>query len=108
VISIIDMVGKDSVAGGRAPVGGIAWAGDRGIKLVEVQVDEGPWTQADFITPPLGPLTWVLWRYDWPVTPGRHKFSVRATDGKGALQNSQLHDTYPDSATDYHAVTETF
>jgi hypothetical protein len=42
------------------------------------------------------------------VTPGRHKFSVRATDGKGALQNGQLHDTYPDSATDYHAVTETF
>jgi hypothetical protein len=66
VISIIDMVGKDSVAGGRAPVGGIAWAGDRGIKLVEVQVDEGPWTQADFITPPLGPLTWVLWRTTGP------------------------------------------
>jgi DMSO/TMAO reductase YedYZ molybdopterin-dependent catalytic subunit len=108
VISIIDTVGKDSVAGGRAPVGGIAWAGDRGIKSVEVQVDGGDWTPADLITPPLGPLIWVLWRYDWPVTAGRHTFRVRATDGNGALQNGQDHDTFPDGATGYHAVTIEF
>ena len=89
VISIIDTVAKDSIANGRVPVGGIAWAGDRGIKSVEVQVDDGAWGPANLITPPLGPLTWVQWRYDWPVTPGRHTFRVRATDGKGTLQIGQ-------------------
>jgi DMSO/TMAO reductase YedYZ molybdopterin-dependent catalytic subunit len=108
VISIIDTVGKDSFASGRAPVGGIAWAGDRGIRSVEVQVDGGTWAPANLITPPLGPLTWVLWRYDWPVTPGQHTFRVRATDGKGALQSGQVQDTYPNGATGYHAVTVTF
>ena len=108
VISIIDTVAKDSIADGRVPVGGIAWAGDRGIKSVEVQVDDGAWAPANLITPPLGPLTWVQWRYDWPVAPGRHTFRVRATDGKGTLQNGQNQDTYPDGATGYHAVTAAF
>jgi DMSO/TMAO reductase YedYZ molybdopterin-dependent catalytic subunit len=108
VISIIDTVAKDSIAGGRVPVGGIAWAGDRGIKSVEVQVDGGAWDPATLITPPLGPLTWVRWRYDWPVTPGRHTFRVRATDGKGALQSGQDRDTYPDGATGYHTATVAF
>ncbi len=108
VISIIDTVAKDSIASGSVPVGGIAWAGDRGIKSVEVQVDGGAWGPANLITPPLGPLTWVQWRYDWPVTPGRHTFRVRATDGKGALQIGQDQNTYPDGATGYHAVTVAF
>ena len=105
VISIIDTVAKGSIAGDRVPVGGIAWAGDRGIKSVEVQVDDGAWAPATLITPPLGPLTWVQWRYDWPVVSGRHTFRVRATDGKGTLQNGQDSDTYPNGATGYHAVT---
>ncbi len=108
VISIVDTVAKDNISNGRVPIGGIAWAGDRGIRSVEVQVDGGPWSPANLVTPPLGPLTWVLWRYDWPVAPGRHTFRVRATDGKGALQNGQDQDTYPNGATGYHSVTATF
>ena len=105
MISIIDTVAKGNITNGRVPVGGIAWAGDRGIQSVAVQVDGGAWAPAQLITPPTGPLTWVLWRYDWPVTPGRHTFRVRATDGKGTLQNGQNQDTYPDGAMGYHAVT---
>jgi DMSO/TMAO reductase YedYZ molybdopterin-dependent catalytic subunit len=108
VISIIDTVGKDSAASGRAPVGGIAWAGDRGIQSVEVQVGDGAWAPAELITPPLGPLIWVLWRYEWPVTPGRHTFRVRATDGTGASQNGQDQGTFPDGATGYHTVSASF
>ena len=74
IISIIDTVARDHVQNGRVPVGGIAWAGDRGISKAEVQVDDGSWEEADLLTPPLGPLTWVLWRYDWPVAPGSHTF----------------------------------
>lgn len=40
-ISIIDTVAQDAVtAAGAIPFDGIAWARDRGIQRVEVQVDE--------------------------------------------------------------------
>jgi DMSO/TMAO reductase YedYZ molybdopterin-dependent catalytic subunit len=107
ILSIIDTVVKDHLQDGRIPVGGIAWAGDRGIRKVEVQVDGEAWVPAVLRTPPLGPLTWVEWRYDWPAVLGRHAFRVRATDGTGALQVGEAHDAYPDGATGYHAVTVT-
>ena len=106
-ISIIDTVAKDHIENGRLPIGGIAWAGDRGIQKVEVQVDARAWAAAVLRTPPLGPLTWVIWRYDWAVMPGRHAFLVRATDGTGALQIAAPHGSYPDGATGYHSVTVT-
>ena len=105
ITSVIDTVAKDHIENNRVPIGGIAWAGDRGIKKVEVQVDNGEWAEAILRTPPLGPLTWIQWRYDWPVSPGRHLFRVRATDGAGALQTPVVQDTYPDGATGYHSVT---
>ncbi|MBI3943270.1 MAG: hypothetical protein HY326_09680 [Chloroflexi bacterium] len=107
IISIIDTVSQDHMEQGRIPIGGIAWAGDRGIRQVEVQVDEGAWTEAVLRTPPLGPLTWVQWRYDWPATRGKHTFRVRATDGTGALQIEQEHMPRPEGATGYVSVTVT-
>jgi DMSO/TMAO reductase YedYZ molybdopterin-dependent catalytic subunit len=107
VISVIDTVAKDHIENGRVPVGGIAWAGDRGIQKVEVQVDGGAWAEAILRTPPLSGLTWVQWRYDWPVTAGEHTFRVRATDGMGTLQTEAESDTYPNGATGYHSVTAT-
>lgn len=104
IVAVIDSVAKDSVVDGRVPVGGIAWAGDRGISLVEVQVDNGPWEPAALL-PTLGPLTWTQWRYDWPLVPGRHTFRARATDGTGAFQVDRLTEPHPDGATGYHAVT---
>lgn len=105
--SVIDTIAKNNIQDGKVPLGGIAWAGDRGIKKVEVQVDNGPWVEAALRTPPLSPLTWVQWRYDWPVVRGSHTFRVRATDGSGTLQPEQESDTYPDGATGYHSVRET-
>jgi DMSO/TMAO reductase YedYZ molybdopterin-dependent catalytic subunit len=107
IISIIDTVATDHVENGRVPVGGIAWAGDRGIRKVEVRVDEGDWAEANLRTPPLSPLTWVQWRYDWPAVAGRHTFRVRATDGTGMLQIGAEQDSYPDGATGYDQVTVT-
>ena len=67
IISMIDTVAQDAVTDeGRIPIGGIAWAGNRGIKRVEVQVDDGDWAEATLRTPPLSDLIWVQWRYDWP------------------------------------------
>lgn len=105
IVSVIDTVGQNTVADGQVPVGGIAWAGDRGIQQVEVQVDDGPWQAAQLLTPPRSPLAWVLWRYAWPVQAGQHTFRVRATDGTGALQEATPSDPHPNGATGYHEVT---
>jgi hypothetical protein len=90
------------------PLGGIAWAGARGIQKVEIQVDNNPWTPVKLRTPALSPLTWVQWRYDFPYKAGRYKFSVRATDGTGALQNPQDMDVFPDGATGIDSVVLLF
>ncbi len=107
IVSVIDTIAKDHPESGRVPIGGIAWAGDRGIKKVEVQVDGGTWVEAILRTPTLGPLTWVQWRYDWLPVRGSHTFRVRATDGTGVQQTEQEADTYPDGATGYHSMTAT-
>ncbi|MEP7188667.1 MAG: molybdopterin-dependent oxidoreductase [Roseiflexaceae bacterium] len=105
IVSVIDAVAQETAADGRIPVGGIAWAGDRGIQQVEVQVDDGAWAAAMLLAPPLDPLTWVLWRYEWSRQAGRHTFRVRATDGTGALQIAAPSDPHPDGANGYHMVT---
>jgi DMSO/TMAO reductase YedYZ molybdopterin-dependent catalytic subunit len=100
--SVIDTVATSDLQhrGGRTfvPVGGIADAGARGISRVQVQVDGGPWEDAE-LRRPLSELTWTLWRYEWPWQEGQHTFAVRAYDGAGALQTATPHDTFPSGAT---------
>jgi hypothetical protein len=105
VLSIIDTVAEDNAVDGVIPIGGIAWAGDRGIQKVELRVDEGEWNEATLRVPPLSPLTWVQWRYDWPSSAGSHTFTVRATDGSGMLQIEEERFPHPNGATGYHSVT---
>ncbi len=107
IASVIDTVAKDHIENGRVPIGGIAWAGERGIQKVEVQVDGGAWAEAILRTPPLSSLTWVQWRYDWPLVRVTHTFRVRATDSTGARQIEETQDTDPNGATGYHSVTVT-
>ena len=100
--SVIDTVATGDVLrrGGKmfVPVGGIADAGARGISRVEVQVDGGPWEQAE-LRQPLSQLTWVIWRYDWPWREGEHVFGVRAYDGQGRLQVTTGNPVFPAGAT---------
>src|SRR5262249_37747317 len=51
--------------GEMADVGGMAYAGSRGVARVEVQVDGGEWQTAQ-LRPPLSDLTWVIWRARMP------------------------------------------
>jgi DMSO/TMAO reductase YedYZ molybdopterin-dependent catalytic subunit len=86
------------------PLGGIAWAGARGISKVEVQIDDQPWVTADLRNPAVSPLTWVQWRYNWNATTGTHNVQVRATDGTGALQDLTSRDPSPEGATGIDSV----
>jgi DMSO/TMAO reductase YedYZ molybdopterin-dependent catalytic subunit len=104
IVSVIDTIATDERdSGGRIPIGGIAWAGDRGIQKVELQFNDGDWVPAALRVPPLSALTWVQWRYDWDAQPGDNTVKVRATDGTGALQIEEETGVRPDGATGYHS-----
>jgi len=107
--SVIDVVGTDMMnmspgSGTVVPIGGIAHAGARGIRSVEVSVDDGEWASAE-LRPPLSGTTWVIWRYDWLYRAGKHTFTVRATDGDGQLQTTTLAPPHPDGAAGLHSRT---
>ncbi len=80
------------------PVGGIAYAGARGIRSVEVKVDDGDWQPAQ-LREPMSELTWVLWRFEWPFESGQHTFTVRCTDGSGDTQITEQRPPHPSGAT---------
>jgi DMSO/TMAO reductase YedYZ molybdopterin-dependent catalytic subunit len=94
------------LAAGKITVAGVAWAQGRGIKSVEVRVDDRPWAKAELLPVP-STDTWVQWRYDWPATAGLHTLSVRAIDGTGAVQTEQRATPFPDGATGWHTITAT-
>ena len=95
------------IAPGPVTFGGVAWAQNRGVKAVEVRLDDGPWSPAR-----LGASytndAWRLWSFPWQATAkGAHRIAVRATDNTGALQTSAVADTLPDGATGWHTISFT-
>jgi DMSO/TMAO reductase YedYZ molybdopterin-dependent catalytic subunit len=99
--SVIDAIDTNQVSSNSnsVPIGGIAYAGARGISKVEIKIDDGAWEETELRDPPLSSLTWVQWRYNWQASPGKHLVSVRAYDGAGKLQQSTETPPYPDGAT---------
>jgi hypothetical protein len=98
-------------SGGRVPVGavtfgGVAWAQNRGVRAVEVRIDDGQWQPAD-LGANYSNDTWRLWSYRWTATGGSHTMSVRATDNTGAVQTSDQASVVPDGATGWHTVVFT-
>ena len=87
---------------------GRAFAGDRGIASVEVSVDGGATWSPATIDYAGTRLTWVFWSYRWtPAMSGTFDLVVRATDGKGQLQTSDVRGTAPQGATGLHRVVAT-
>jgi DMSO/TMAO reductase YedYZ molybdopterin-dependent catalytic subunit len=91
--------------GEEVGLGGVAYAGDRGIKAVEVSTDDGKtWAPAQ-VKAPLGRYTWVLWAALWkPTAPGEYTLKARARDGAGVLQTASEVGTLPDGASGYHRI----
>ncbi|NQW19567.1 MAG: molybdopterin-dependent oxidoreductase [Chloroflexi bacterium] len=104
--SVIDTVAAKSMyeKDGQTlvPVGGIAFAGARGISKVEIRVDNGPWEEAS-LRSPLSGTTWVVWRYDWPFSSGGHFFEVRCAEGDGTPQIEEERGNRPSGARGLHS-----
>ena len=96
--------GTSVKAGEEIPIAGVAWAPHRGIEQVEVQIDDGTWLEAD-LGESLGENAWTQWRLGWTPTPGRHFIRVRATDGTGETQTSDLAQPAPNGATGWHEIS---
>ncbi len=86
---------------GYIPVGGIAFAGARGVSRVEVRVDGGAWEEAK-LRSPLSETTWVIWRYEWPFQEGEHTFEVRCAEADGTPQIEENKGNRPDGASGIH------
>ncbi len=96
-----------AVPAGVVAVGGVAYAGDRGVSAVEVSFDDGKTWRSAQLKPALGKHTWVLWAALWQAKPGRYVLKVRARDGVGTLQDGRPRPPLPEGATGYHAITVT-
>src|SRR5690606_28306963 len=82
---------------GPTPIAGVAWAPHRGISRVEVQIDDGPWRDAE-LADALHVDTWRQWRLVWDAPEGEHEIRVRATDGEGVTQPEERTPVAPDGA----------
>jgi DMSO/TMAO reductase YedYZ molybdopterin-dependent catalytic subunit len=99
-------VPRRTVDAGEVAVAGVAWAQHTGIAKVEVQVDDGPWIEAE-LAEVTGPDTWRQWRYRWDAVRGSHNIAVRATDAEGRLQDPAEAPPAPDGSSGYHQVSVT-
>ena len=105
--SRIDRPKRDgSIAAGSFTLGGVAWAPTRLIDRVEVQIDDGPWVEAE-LAESLSDASWRLWKIDAEFEPGDHTASVRATDGTGVTQTDVRKRSRPGGATGYHKIAFT-
>jgi DMSO/TMAO reductase YedYZ molybdopterin-dependent catalytic subunit len=89
---------------GPVVFGGVAWAQNRGVRGVEVSIDDGGWQPAEQGAS-YSNETWRLWRFPWQAKAlGRHTITVRATDNTGTVQTADQVGSVPDGATGWHTV----
>jgi DMSO/TMAO reductase YedYZ molybdopterin-dependent catalytic subunit len=96
--------GGQRVPMGPVVFGGVAWAQNRGVRAVEVRIDDGAWQPAQ-LGASYSNQTWRLWSFPWQAkSPGKQTITVRATDNTGAVQTADQADPVPDGATGWHTV----
>lgn len=92
------------VPAGKVAMGGTAWAQTRGISKVQVQIDDGDWTDAE-LGAEASVDTWRQWRYVWDGgSSGNHVVSVRAFDGQGEMQTSEQANPAPNGSSGWQRV----
>jgi DMSO/TMAO reductase YedYZ molybdopterin-dependent catalytic subunit len=89
---------------GPRQVAGVAWAPNRGISRVEVQLGEdSPWLDAE-LSEPLSDNSWRQWSIEWDAPLGTHRIRVRATDGEGEVQTEAIVPPAPNGASGWHTI----
>jgi DMSO/TMAO reductase YedYZ molybdopterin-dependent catalytic subunit len=91
----------DGLTVGPNPIGGVAYAGERGIQRVEFTADAGEtWQDAELIEAAAGPDTWVRWRGTFTAARGaKVALLARATDGTGTRQEQAFTLPEPNGGT---------
>jgi hypothetical protein len=103
--SRIDVPAELTTLGPGGMVAGLAWAGDRGIRRVEVSFDGGAtWVPAT-LRRQLAKAAWRQWRLPAQAgAQGRRTLEVRAVDGRGDLQTPTEAPPHPSGTSGYHRV----
>jgi DMSO/TMAO reductase YedYZ molybdopterin-dependent catalytic subunit len=91
------------VVPGQVAIGGVAWAPNKGIVKVEVQVDDEPWIEAD-LGESLGVNSWRQWSTAAAIDSGDHRIRVRATDAGGETQTDVVTAVDPNGASGWHTI----
>ncbi|MEM7096031.1 MAG: molybdopterin-dependent oxidoreductase [Actinomycetota bacterium] len=110
--SRIDVPRQNSqITAGPQVIAGVAWAPDRGIDKVEVQIaslngeepEFGPWMEAE-LSADVTDNSWRQWHLSWDAPAGDHGILVRATDGTGETQTEVRTPVAPDGASGWHTI----
>jgi len=89
-------------ADGRIEVGGLAYAGTRGVSGVEVSINGGDtWETAEVSEPLPGDDVWRQWRYEYDSPGRKHEVVARAIEADGTVQRRKPRDPFPEGATGY-------
>ena len=83
---IVEPEKNQTLTAGMVQIRGVAYAGEAGIKKVDVSMDNGKtWKPARFIGPE-HPYAWRHWEFAWEARDGDHTILARATDTSGLGQ----------------------
>jgi DMSO/TMAO reductase YedYZ molybdopterin-dependent catalytic subunit len=82
---------------GELRVGGVSFAGVRGIRRVIARAGDGPWIDAA-VEQPLSPYCWTRWRVALPDQ-GARRVEARSLDGSGRWQESAAGQLFPDGVS---------
>ncbi|WP_396657279.1 molybdopterin-dependent oxidoreductase [Microbacterium sp.] len=91
---------------GEVVIAGVAWEPHVGISKVEVQVDGGPWREAELAVA-ISDDTWVQWSIPWTAERGDHAIRCRATNARGERQTEVDSWPAPDGATGWQQLNIT-
>jgi DMSO/TMAO reductase YedYZ molybdopterin-dependent catalytic subunit len=98
-------------AQGPVQIYGVAFAGKKAVKGVEVSVDGGKtWNAARFVGPDLGRFAWRTFVYAADLKPGTYTIASRATDSAGNTQPEMFEENergYGHNGWRAHAVAVT-
>jgi len=93
----------EEIDSGDTFIAGVAWAQDRGIDKVEVQIDGGDWQETK-LGPSAGVDYWRQWYLPWNAESGQHTLTVRAVDQEGTVQTPAKAMPFPNGSSGYQTI----